>query len=102
MITTDEYYRMCHVVDKLDDIGGYIVSPLAISNKIYGGFDGVSPKEILMVPEIFDSEGIYVFDDETSLRAWQKWFDKPSPEKETPKLNVVPFNKNNKSETDEN
>lgn len=94
MISTEEFYKMCHVKEPLDDeMGGYIVEPLSITGKIYGGFEGVPPKEVLMAPELYSAESIYVFDDEASLRAWQKWLDEPMTETEKPKLSVVPFNK---------
>jgi len=101
MISTDEYYKLYHVVQKLEEeISGYIVEPLVISGKIYGGFEGVVPKEVLMVPELYGAESIYVFDDEASLRAWQKWLDEPSEESDKPKLSVVPFNKKSDPEQD--
>lgn len=101
MISSEEYYKMCYVKETLDkEMGGYIVEPIAITGKIYGGFEGVPPKEVLMAPEIYSAESIYVFDDEQSLRAWQKWLDEPNAETEKPKFSVVPFNKNSKADSE--
>lgn len=99
MISSEEYYKMCYVKETLDkEMGGYIVEPIAITGKIYGGFEGVPPKEVLMAPEIYGAESIFIFDDEASLRAWQRWVDETDLETEKPKLSVVPFNKNIKVE----
>lgn len=95
MVSNEEYFKLFHVVDEQLDIGGYIVYPIAIENdKLYGGYKGVKPKEVLGVPELIDAENIYIFDELDSLLEWQKWMEKPSEEiVNTPKLNVLSFNK---------
>lgn len=93
MLSTEEYFKLFHVVDKMEDIGGYIVQPIGIvEGLLYGGYKGPIPKEVLSVPDLIEAEDIFIFDDIDSLREWQNWLDSPSEEiSKKPKLNVVPI-----------
>lgn len=102
MLSTDEYFKMFYVVDKMEDIGGFIVSPIPIEEgKLYSGYTGTPPKEVVGIPELIEAESIQIFDDLESLRKWQEWCESPmDSDVQKPKLNVVPMNRKTLEETE--